>query len=82
MWSPAHGKEESVAIIEPEDCTVGKQLCGKGPGILVGSKQDMMQQCALVAKKPQSILGCTYNRIDSKFVEVIMTLSSALVSLE
>lgn len=38
MWSPAHAKEESVAIIELEDCTGGKQLCGKGPGILVASR--------------------------------------------
>lgn len=32
MWSPAHRKEELVAIIQPKDCTAGKQLCGKGPG--------------------------------------------------
>lgn len=69
-----------MAKIEPEDCAVGKQLCGKGPGILVDSKQDKMHWCALAAKKSRSILGCTYNRIDSKFVEVIMTLSSALLS--
>jgi len=66
-----------------QQCRLGlvaeKCLCCKGSLDLVDKKLNVSQQCALVLKKV-NILGCIYRNIASKLREVIISLSSALVS--
>jgi len=48
-------------------------------GVLVNDKFTMSQQCALVAKKVNGILGCFKKSVASRLSEVLLPLSSALV---
>jgi len=57
----------------------GKQPCRKGPGVLVDTKMNTNQQCALVPKRSNANLGCIMLSTASNLREVILPLCSALV---
>ncbi|KAK4813465.1 hypothetical protein QYF61_006256 [Mycteria americana] len=56
-----------------------KQPAERHLGVLVGSRLNRSQQCALAAKRANRILGCTQHSITSRPKEVIVPLYSALV---
>jgi len=80
VQSPAPGKEQPnvqhyrLRVDLLESSSVERDL-----GVLVNDRLTMSQQCALVAKKANGILGCIKSSVASRSREVLLPLYTALV---
>ena len=72
--NPKHQHRLGVDLLESDSAE-------RDLGVLVDSKLTLNQQCAFLAKKNDSILGCIQKSVASRSREVILSLYSALVRL-
>ena len=61
------------------DGWAGEQLCGRSPGVVVGSELNVSQLCALEAKATNSLRDCMNRNIAHRLREGIIPLYTALV---
>ena len=59
MQSPTHGEEEPHAPVHAGHHPAGKQFCRIEAGVLVGTKLDTRQQCALLLKRLMVFLAAS-----------------------
>lgn len=80
VQSSAPGQEQTHAPVQAEGHLAGKHPGKKrNLGVLVDTKMNKNQQCALTANKPNTILGCISQSIASRLSKVILPFYSALV---
>ncbi|TRZ08579.1 hypothetical protein HGM15179_018527 [Zosterops borbonicus] len=73
------GKNNSMYQYRLRNDLLESKSAGKDLGILVDNKLSISQQCALLSRKANGVLGCIRKSIDSRLREVIQPLYSALV---
>ncbi|KAK4828884.1 hypothetical protein QYF61_001442 [Mycteria americana] len=73
------GKNNPMHWYMLRDTQLEKSIAERDLGVLVDTKLNMNQQCALAAKKANGILRCTRQIIARRSREVILPLYSALV---
>ncbi|RMC16415.1 hypothetical protein DUI87_06744 [Hirundo rustica rustica] len=76
---PTLGEEQAQAPALAEADLLGSSSEVKDLGVLVDSELSMSQQCVLVAKKSNGILGNIRRSIASRSWKVILSLQSVLV---
>lgn len=73
VQSSAPGQEQTHAPVQAEGHLAGKHPGKKrNLGVLVDTKMNKNQQCALTANKPNTILGCISQSIASRLSKVIL----------
>ena len=73
------GKNNVMYQYRLGDNLLERSSAEKDLGVLVDNMLAVSQQCALVAKKANGILGCIKKSMASRSREVILSLYSALV---
>ncbi|GAB0179138.1 hypothetical protein GRJ2_000379100 [Grus japonensis] len=73
------GRNNPKHLYRLEVDLLGSSSAEKELGVLVDNKVSMSQQCAVVTKKANGILGCIKRSVSSRSREVILFLYSVLV---
>ena len=79
MQSPAPGEDNARHQPRLRADWMERRLAEKDLAFLVDNKLPMRQQCTLMAKATNGILGCMRQSVVSRSREVILCLYSALV---
>jgi len=74
----APGEEQPHAPVKAGEDLLECSPVKRDLGVLVDDRLTMSQQCALVAKKANGILGCIRRSVASRLGEVLLPLYSAL----
>ena len=79
MQGPAPGEEQPHTPVQAGADLLRSSSVERDLGVLVDDKLTMSQQCPLVAKKVNGVLGCIRRSVASRLREVLLPLYSALV---